>query len=208
MFVGLSWKIDWIDSFVTIKIKWKTYTDSLHIETQGFSWIDILFSDDKWPSVHNSFKSAILLWSSVSVINDVGKYRSQCLKCVNRFPFKYNSFKFFNIDKSPTLPTQFSDKFNISNCKLLFKCSIVLILLPCKFNCFNWTRSFNPSMVKILLLLKLSSCRKCNRHTPYIRSKLFFRNESCLNVEKRKIWNENSYFMGIDCACVPHLFNA
>lgn len=91
------------------------------------------------------------------------------------------TFKLVNTDMSDMLPMQFSAKFKCSNSWFVFKCSIDLILLPCKFKCFRCVRSFSPSIVKILLLLKFNSCKKCNRYTPYMRNKLFLCNESYEN---------------------------
>jgi len=45
-----------------------------------------------------------------------------------------------------------------------------LILLAARLSHFKCTRSFSPSMVKMLLCAKFSVVSPCSRVTPYIRS--------------------------------------
>lgn len=105
------------------------------------------------------------------------------------------TFKFFNIEMSEIFPMLFSDKFKCSNCWFELRCSSVLMLLPCKFKYRKWTKSFNPSIVIIPLWDRLSSCSWCKRETPYIRSKLFLRNDNCKPIWKIFELNGNKQFV-------------
>lgn len=64
-----------------------------------------------------------------------------------------------------------------------YQTTVTLILLAARHSHFKCTRSFNPSMVKMLLFAKFNVVSPWRRETPYIRSNWLCVTDSCWRLK-------------------------